>query len=142
MGFWSFVGDVLNNTTADMPNARGVVTTGLSNTSGDWGIYCGSHRILTVLGRPWGDHERGEIVIIPDTVFIEFAHTRHYYHFIDSEYRRYCISEGKAREAMQRRGDHYGISSKKFVAELCGLSHLGEIERAGFQRRAVFPDKF
>lgn len=140
MGFWNFIGGALNNATADVPHARGVVTTGLS--SGDWGIYCGSHRILTVLKRSWGDHERGEIVIIPDTVFIEFDHARHYYHFIDSEYRRYCISEEKAREAMQRRGDHYGISSEKFVAELCGLSHPREIERAGFQRRAVFPEKF
>ena len=142
MGFWSFIGNALNSTTADVPHSRGVVTTGMSSTSGDWGIYCGSHRILTVTKMSWGDHGAGEIVIIPDTVFIELAHTRHYYHFIDSEYRRYCISEAKARDVMQRIGDYYGTLSAEFIAELCGLKHPSEIEKAGFQRRAVFPEKF
>ena len=142
MGFWSFVGHALNSVTADVPHARGVVTTGC----GDWGIYCGSHRILTVMKDQWGEFGRFEIGIIPDTVFLKYVigGQRHYYHFINSEYQRYCISETKASEAMQRRGERYGCGghSAKFVAELCGLSYPEEIEKAGFKRSAVFPEKF
>lgn len=145
MGFWSAVSNALGHATAGVPSNGGIVTTNPhGGYGGQWGIYAGNHRIVTVLDRNWNGFNRGEVAVIPDTVFASFDNQKHYYHVITKDYGRYILdakSYQRAREmAVQR--EIYNGRSVDFVMELCELPHPREIIKSGRQWRTVFPDEF
>ena len=154
MGFWSSLGKAFESYTSDVPSMGGFVVTNGNSLHGEcWGIYCGSHKVLTVLPQKYDTHDVGEVVVIPDRVFMSFAYgtPRHYYHFVNSDYKRALIKPEKFVKLMNmsKTSSRYGDdrwANRKFICDALDIAE-GEtptvkLKKMGYDSCAVHPENF